>query len=1090
MSVTVLRRIRLTCLAIIGLGGAMLAAQSGTPAADPMLKDLRWRNIGNANLVGRISAIDALEDDWTHVIAGSASGGVWKSDNGGTSWTTIFDNYGSASIGDVKINQKNPQLIWVGTGEGHQRNSVAWGDGIYKSTDGGATFQNVGLKDTYNIARIRLHPTNPDIVYVAALGNIWGPVGSRGLYKTIDGGKTWNKLTSGLPNSPMTGADGLVMDPVNPEILYVSFWDRIRYPWALVSGGNNQGIYDPQGIDGAANGGIYKSTDGGKSWKRLNNGLPPGKLGRIGLAISKQHPGTLMAHIEAEFQPNCPGGGGGRGAGGGGGGGGGGRAAAAGGAAGAGAGAAAAAGGAASAAPQAPGADPACGDLTKLGAGMYRSEDGGATWKFLDRYISRPFYYMQVQMHPLNDQEVFSYTIQYRRSHDGGKTWVGGNSGPGMHCWHAMWFDPHNKNRYYIGSDGGLALTHDDGATGLRFTNINAVQYYDIGLNNADPYWICGGLQDAGSSCGPNMSRASAVYLADWVNTSGGDGYHAEMDPEDPNIVYTESQPDRQGGNITRYNLLTRTSVSVRPNKNNIVNWTQYITPEMEATAEKLNWGRQPANEGPLRYNWSTPFHISLLNPHVFYVGSNHLLMSSDRGMTYRIISPDPTQNDPRKTLRKSGGLTPDEDPGGGAEYNGTIITFQESSLEQGVIWVGTDDGNIQVTRDAGATWTKVGTTGLPGVTRPDIWVSRVEPSHHTAGTAYASLDGHRFAIQKAMVFKTTDYGKTWTSISNNLPDDSPVYVVKEDLKNPSLLFAGTEVAAYYSLNGGQSWNKLSENMPTVAVHDLEVHPRENDLIAATHGRGFWIMDDISPLQQMTAEAQKADAILFKNRMATEWLSVQPQYNGGQLAFMGQNPSKNAIINYYLSPQITGDVRFEISSADAASTCSLTIPAQAGIGRLEWSMRWAASAAGAAPAGQGRGGGRGGGGGGAAAASAVGAATAAQGGPPNFGGAAGGCLSVPGPANAQGGGRGGGGGGGGGGRGGGGGAGLVDPGSYRVTMTANGKTYTSAISVRRDPLIDKMTGAERSAAIASLSTGMDDATAEAVRKANKGGGGR
>jgi photosystem II stability/assembly factor-like uncharacterized protein len=1078
---TVQGSIALLVCAAVAAAVVAVTAQSAAPAADPMLKDLHWRNIGNANLVGRISAIDALQDDWTHVIVGAASGGVWKSDNGGTTWTTIFDNYGVASIGDVKINQKNPQLIWVGTGEAHQRNTVAWGDGIYKSTNGGATFENVGLKDTYNIARIRLHPVNPDIVYVAAIGNIFGPVGSRGLYKTIDGGKAWTKLTTGLPNSPMSGADGLVMDPVNPEILYVSFWDRIRYPWGLVSGGNNEGIYDPQGIDGGTNGGIYKTTDGGKTWKRLTVGLPTGKLGRIGLAISQQHPGTLMAHIEAEFQPEC---GGGRGGGGGGGGGGG--AAAGGGGAGAGA-----AGAAAVAPPQAPAPDPGCKDMTKLGAGMYRSEDGGATWKLLDRYISRPFYYMQLQMHPLNDQEVFSYTINYRRSHDGGKTWVNGGGGPGMHCWHAMWFDPHNKNRYYIGSDGGLALTHDDGQTGLRFTNINVTQYYDIGLNDADPYWICGGLQDAGASCGPNMSRASAVYLSDWVNTSGGDGFHAQMDPEDWRIAYTESQPDRQGGNIVRYDLLTRTSVSVRPSKTNIVNWSQYITPAMEDQAEKLNWGRQPQNEGPLRYNWSTPFEVSPINPHVFYVGSNHLLMSPDRGATYRIISPDLTSNDPRKTLRKSGGLTPDEDPGGGAEYYGTIITLQESTLEPGVIWVGTDDGNIQVTRDNGNTWAKVGTTGLPGLNRSDIWVSRVEPSHHTPGTAYVSLDGHRFALYTPWVFKTTDYGKTWTSISSGLPDGNPIYVVREDLKNPNLLFAGGELAAFYSLNGGQSWSRLNGNLPTVAVHDLAVHPRDGDLIAATHGRGFWILDDISPLQQMTPEVQQSEAHLFKNRTATEWLNIQPQNNGGQLAFMGQNPSKNALINYYLSPQVTGQVRFEVTSADGEGSCTATVPAEAGIGRIEWTMRWQQQPGAAGGGRGGRGGGRGGGAGAAdAPAGAGGAGAGGQGAP--FGGRGGGpapCLITTAQATAMAAGGRGGGGGGGGGRGGGG-AGLVDPGSYRVTMTANGKTYTSAIAVRHDPMIEKMSDADRAAALASLATGMDDATADAVRKAAKGGGGR
>ncbi len=1019
MRVHVRRRVRLVFASVAALTAATLAAQSSAPAQqDPMLRDLRWRNIGNANLLGRIAAIDALNDDWTHVVVGSAAGGVWKSDNGGTTWTTIFDDYGAASIGAVKINQQDPNLIWVGTGEGAQRNTSAWGDGLYKSTDGGATFAKAGLGDTYNIARIQLHPTDKNTLYVAALGSIWGPTGSRGLYKTTDGGSTWNKLTTGLPSSPMTGADGLVMDPKNPQTLYVSFWDRIRYPWGLISGGNTQGVPDPlKLVDGSKNGGIFKSTDGGRSWKKLTNGLPS-IVGRIGLAISPSNPRVLMAHVEADFQPDCPGqgrGGGGRGGRGGGG--------------------ANAAGAAGGNPPPAPAIDPACTDLTKIGAGMYRSEDGGATWTLLDRYISRPFYYMQVQIHPLNDQEIFSYTINYRRSHDGGKTWQGGGGGLGMHCWHAMWFDPHNKNRYYIGSDGGLALTHDDGQTSLRFTNINVTQYYDIGLNNADPYWVCGGLQDAGSSCGPSLSRAGGIYLSDWINTSGGDGYHAEMDPEDPDIVYTESQPDRQGGNITRYNLSLHQGQSIRPNKNNIINWTQYITPEMEQKALANNWGEQPQMMGPLRYNWSTPFQLSPHNPRVLYVGSNHLLMTWNRGEDWKIISPDLTQNDPMKVVRKSGGLTPDEDPGGGAEYHSTIITLQESSLEPGVIWVGTDDGNIQVTRDGGVNWTKVGTAGMPGLPRNDIWVSRVEPSHFKAGTAYVTLDGHRFALYQPWVFKTTDYGKTWTNITNNIPSTDVMYVVKEDLKNENLLFAGSETAAYYSLNAGQQWHRLNPaGLPTVSVQDLQVHPREGDLVAATMGRGLWIMDDISPLEQMTTEVQSSDAHLFENRVATEWLNMSAQYNGGQLAFIGENPPKEALINYYLSPRVTGDVQFEIASADGSDTCTATVPAQAGIGRMLWSMRWSNPAA----AGGGRGGGgRGGGGGGGG-----------RGGRGGFGGG-GQCMTpVPAMGAQTGGGRGFGGG-----RGRGGNAGLVPPGTYKVTMTANGKAYTSTITVRQDPIL-------------------------------------
>jgi photosystem II stability/assembly factor-like uncharacterized protein len=973
---------RLACLGSLALSGATLAAQSGSAPADPMIQDLRWRNIGNANLVGRISSVDALDSNWAHVIVGSASGGVWKSTNGGVRWETIFDRYGAASIGDVKINQQNPDIIWVGTGEECGRNSAAWGDGVYKSTDGGANFTRVGLEDTFNIGKIQLHPTNPDIVYVAAAGNIYAPIGSRGLFKTTDGGKTWAKLEGGLPTDPQTGAIDLVMDPRNAETLYVGFWQRVRYPWELRSGGPNSGI--------------FKSTNGGRTWRKLTSGLPEGDTGKIGLAISRTNPRVIMAHVEHGFQPNCPQAGG-RGGGGGGGRGG--------------------------AAPQPP--DPACTDMTKLGAGIYRSEDGGETWTFLDRYFRRPFYYNHIAISPLDDKYIFSFNIDYRRSRDGGKTWQGGGGGNGGHCWHAMWHDPHNKGRYYIGSDGGLNLTHDDGETDIRFENINVTQYYAISADMREPYWICGGLQDAGSSCGPSATRAPGIYTSEWFNISGGDGYHTQQDPTNWRNIYSESQPANQGGNIGRSDGLTRERTNLRPSKNNITNWGDYITPEMEDFAEKQNWGRQPQQLGALRYNWSTPFILSPHNAKTMMIGANHLIQSVDGGQSYRIISPDLTQNDPEKTRRRSGGLTPDEDPGGGAEYHATIITISESILEPGQIWVGTDDGNIQVTRDGGRNWTKVGTAGMPGNPRPDIWVSRVEASKHTNGTAYATITGHRFAHYRPYAYKTTDFGRTWTNITNNLPDGNPMYVIKEDPKNPNLLFAGSEFAAFYSLNGGQSWQRLNNNLPTVAVHDLLIHPRDGDLIAGTHGRGLWIMDDITPLQQMTDEVQKADVHMFENRVATQWLNLTPQFAGGEIAFIGQNPTRNAVINYHLSNRVTGDIRIEVSDVTGRNTCSTTVPARAGIGRIEWTMRWNPPAGQPDPqAGRGGGGGRGGRGGGGGGPCLVAPAS----GPPQFG--------------RGGGGRGGGGG------------GLVPPGTYRVTVTANGQTYTGAISVRRDPMLD------------------------------------
>jgi photosystem II stability/assembly factor-like uncharacterized protein len=975
-------------------------------SSDPLVQALKWRNIGNANLIGRISAIDALENDFAHVVVGSASGGVFKSTNAGNTWTPIFDNYGAASIGDVKIFQKDPNIIWVGTGEECGRNSAAWGDGVYKSTDGGKTFTNVGLKESYNIGSITLHPTDPNIAYVAAAGSIYGKIGERGFYKTIDGGKIWTKLTNNLPNDGWTGAIEARMDPANPNVLYVGFWERKRTAWSLDSGG--------------IHGGIFKTTDGGKTFKQLTRGLPTGKTGKIGLAIARSNPKVVMAHIEAEYQP----------------------------------------------------ADntPEYRDMSKIGAGIYRSEDGGETWTFANRYNRRPFYYNHLAISPFNDKETYHYNITFDRSTDGGKTLVatgrgggggggggfGGNQpstapqGSGMHCWHAIWLDPHNKKRFWIGSDGGLALTHDDGETYLRFENLNVTQYYDVAVDMREPYWVCGGLQDAGSSCGPSATRATAIYTSDWVNTSGGDGYHAAMDPDDNRTVYTESQPATSGGNIVRFDRATGQSQSIRPRKGvNIVNYDAYITPEIEKRQKDLNWGEAPpppppgqrgggrggfgggggggrggggATMGAFRWNWSTPFILSDFNSKTLYVGANHVFKSTDRGDNWRIASPDLTKNDPEKTLRKSGGLTPDEDPGGGAEFYGTIVTVMESPLTQGEIWAGTDDGNVQVTRNDGATWEEVG-KNMQGLPNHDLYVSRVEPSHHTRGTAYVTIDGHEAAIFKPFVYKTADYGKTWTNISGNLPEMGPAYVIAEDPKNPNLLFVGTEFAVFYSADGGKQWSKLNNNLPTVAIHDLVIHPRDNDLVAATHGRGIWIMDDITPLQQLSGKVTGAEAHLFQNRTATQWLRLQPQGTGGSLSFRGENPTRNAVINYYLGSTATGQVRFEIADVSGENKRTLTVPARAGINRLEWTMTFdptpeqlqAFQAAQAAARGR-----------------QGGAGAEETGQPPAGGGGRGRGGAAAGPQGDP-----------------------AGPGEYRVTMTVNGKAYTTKLTVRPDPLADR-----------------------------------
>jgi photosystem II stability/assembly factor-like uncharacterized protein len=960
-----------TLAAVLGAPwSATLPARQRAPVApaESLIKDLRWRNIGNANQRGRISSIDALDRDWTHVVVGTASGGVFKSTNGGTTWTPIFDNYGAASIGDVRLFQPNPDIIWVGTGEECGRNSAAWGNGIYKSTDGGKTFQHMGLADTYTIGSVVTHPTDPNVVYAAALGNIWGPVGDRGLFKTIDGGRTWTKLTMGLPaDDQRTGALYIVMHPTDANTLYVSFWGRDRTPYRLTSGGPN--------------GGIFKTTDAGKTWRKLTKGLPPGDSGKIGLAISRSNPRVLMAHYEHGYQ--------------------------------------------------APQGSPEYADMTKLGSGIYRSEDGGESWTYVNRNFSRPFYYNHVAISPLDDKYTFHFNQGLQRSSDGGRTLQGfpGGSGGG-HCWHAMWHDPHNKNRYYTGSDGGITLTHDDGQTWVTFKNLHATQYYMVGVDLRDPYYICGGLQDAGTSCGPSMTRSRGIYLNEFYSVQGGDGYHIQPDPTNWRIVYSGQDPRGVGTEVSRSDVELRTRTDIRPHKGyNILNYDDYVTPEMEAEQLKKGWGPLPewgsgfnyrsAGSGAFRWNWSTPIVLSPYGtPRALYVGANHLFKTTDGGVTWRIISPDLSKNHPEKTRKGSGGLTPDAVPGGGAEYYGTIVTIGESPVRPGVIWVGTDDGNVQVTQDGGRTWSNVA-ANIQGLPSQELYVSRVRPSKFDAATAFVTIDGHESANFEPWVFKTTDYGRTWTSLRANLPSDHPVYVIEQDRLNPELLFVGTEFAVFYSTNGGQRWERFNRNLPTVAVHDILVHPRDPDLIIGTHGRGIWVMDDISGLQQLSADVVSQPAHLFTNEIGTAWVIQEGMDGAGLHAFAGENPPRAAVINYWIGSAVTGDASIDVIDASGQVVRRLAAPALAGLNKVEWDMRLAPP----------------------------GVPVSAAAAPPTAGGRAGG-------GGAGGGrGRGVGGGGRGGGRGGGG--PLAPAGTYRLHLSAGGKVYGGSITIRKDPEIGR-----------------------------------
>jgi len=847
---------------------------------ETMIKDLKWRNVGPANMIGRISDFEALESDFTQVLVASASGGVWKSVNAGTTWEPIFDNYGTASIGDVAFFQKDPNIIWVGTGEECCRNSIAWGDGIYKSTDGGKTFANVGLETTQSIARVLTHPASADIVYVAASGHTWGYTGDRGLFKTVDGGKTWKKLTNGLPDDGKTGAIDLVMHPQNPDILYVGFWQRMRQPWRFDSGGPNSGI--------------YKSTDAGQSWTKLTSGLPEGDLGRIGLAISRSNPNVLMAVVEHSYQPQSSIRGEGQ--------------------------------------TQTP--NPDFEDMTKLGTGLYRSEDSGASWVYMNRTNVRPFYYSHIYINPFDEKLVYYLTSTMYFSEDGGKTL---QQIQGLHPdFHTMWLDPTNKNRFYVGQDGGASITHDGGKTWIFFDNLCLSQFYAVSADMRDPYYVYGGLQDNGSWGGPSMHREGMILTDHWFNIGGGDGFYTQNDPTDWRTVYCESQ----GGSLSRVDLLTRQSARIVPSAQNTYNWNDYV-PEsaQKKPAAKPEAGQMfQRQRSPFRFNWSSPILLSLHNPRTVYFGGDHLFKSVNRGDNWQIISPDLSTNDPDKHSKPTGGITLDQT---GAETHCTITTISESPVTPGLIWVGTDDGNVQLTQNDGVTWTNVrkNVSGVP----EGIWVSRVEASRFEKGTCYLTFDGHRSDNFKPYVFKTTDFGKTWINISANLPDGGPVYVIREDLKNKNLLFVGTEFTVFFSSDGGQNWTNLSLNMPTVAFHDLLIHPRDNDLIAGTHGRGIWIMDDIGPLQQASEKVLAAEAFLFESsKPGTQWLRLsRGGYGRGNLYFAGENPAAGAGVSFYLKDKAAGPVTLEITDATGELKTTYTFKdAEAGIHRLLWDMRF------------------------------------------------------------------------------------------------------------------------------------------------------
>jgi len=770
-------------MGMIGISGEQ------TQFTPDLLKNLKWRQIGPACFGGRIDDIEAVPENPNIIFIGAASGGIFKSTNNGISWKAVFDKDGtSLSIGDIALAPSDPNLVWAGTGEPNNRQSSSWGDGVYKSLDGGETWKYMGLRDTHHIGRIAIHPQNPDIVFVAALGHLWGPNPDRGLYRTKDGGKTWEKI---LFVNNDTGVVDVALEN-NGRILYAAAYQRQRKAWGFVGGGPN--------------GALYRSLDGGDTWTKLSQGLPEGDIGRIGIDISKSQPNIVYASVE-----------------------------------------------------------------NKKKGGIYKSEDRGETWTRVSEFHGRPMYYSELRVDPQNPNKIWLLDSPLFVSIDGGKTFSSEGTGNKIHVdHHAFWIDPKNPDHLLLGNDGGFYMTYDGSKNWQFVDNLPIGQYYAIGIDTRDPYWIYGGTQDNGSWGIPNRTYSSAGILnADVVNTAYGDGFYAAVDSKDFTAIFSESQ----NGRLYFVDLLTREEKGIRP------------VPD------------DP--DKPYRWNWSTPLLISPHDNRVLYYGANKLIKTSDRGYSWTEISPDLTRNLEWKKLpimgveRNEDTLSRDD----GVDAYGTLTTISESPLLPGLIYIGTDDGNVQMTPDGGKTWQNLTEKFKLPVAH---WVSRVLASCHNQGTAYVCFDGHQDDDFNPYIYMTTDYGKTWKSISGNIPPGNVANSLAEHPRNPDLLFAGTEFGLFISMDGGKSWILAGGDLPRAPVDDIIVSARDNDLILGTHGRSIIVLDDISLFELSGQATLGSEVYLFPVKEATQFYEKRDLPDPGAAKFSGPNPDYGALITYYL----------------------------------------------------------------------------------------------------------------------------------------------------------------------------------------------
>jgi len=817
-----------------------VAAQTSVTVDSETISGLGARNIGSATMSGRIAAIDAVrEGQRLTVYIGSASGGVWKSVNGGSTFKPVFDKQPVQSIGAVTIDPKNPKVVWVGTGESWTRNSVSIGDGVYKSIDGGENWTNMGLKESERISKILVDPSNTNTVYACATGKLWSDSDERGLYKTTDGGKTWTKILKGANAS--TGCSMISLDKQNPQTMYAGMWDFRRKGWTSRSGGEG-----PTAFSGS---GLFKSTDGGTTWNELNDksatGLPTKPWGRIAVAVAPSKPSTIYAVIEAEIPKD----------------------------------------------------------------GLYRSDDNGKTWTQLDRsqnMIWRPFYFSNLIVDPKDENKLYKPGGSLVASNDGGRSFS--NISGGAHGdFHDVWINPENTDQLIIGDDGGVWYSYDGGNRYWKANNLPVSQFYHVSVDMDTPYHVYGGLQDNSSWIG-DSAYPGGITNDRWENIYGGDGFWVFADPSDNDYVYAESQ----GGYIGRINRKTLEARAIQP-------LPQY-------------------KEGKLRFNWNAPIHVSPNEKGTIYLGSQFLFRSRDHGQTWERISPDLTTNDPEKQKQEqSGGITVDNSS---AEMHTTIFSISESPKNNKVIWVGTDDGNVQVTRDGAKTWQNV-TANVQGVPK-NSWVTSIDAGHFNDGTAYATFDAHTFGNMSPYVFKTTDFGQTWTPLITPAGNvRGYAHVIKEDLENKNLLFVGTEFGLWISFDGGRQWAQYKGgDFPDVAVRDLAIHPRDKDLVIATHGRGIWIVDDITPLRALTPETLTKEAAFIEARPTVQRLGANGGWVNGDAVFVGDNPTGEAVITYYQQKRhIFGDLRIEI--LDPSGKFLTTVPSskRRGLNRATWDMR-------------------------------------------------------------------------------------------------------------------------------------------------------